>query len=119
MHLLLSHLTNFTLNKLSNKYNNYEDLDQESQEVVSKRTLTSLFEQISGEGIDTELIVDNIKSVCTKVLGAIQPFCLASQLGQIDLANAKGDCYQVIGIDVFIDRGLKAWVLEINDSPSL
>ena len=38
---------------------------------------------------------------------------------QIDMEVAKGDCFQIIGIDVFIDKKLDAWVLEINDSPSL
>ena len=42
MHLLLSHLTNFTLNKMSNKFQNSESLDD--QETASKRTLTSLFD---------------------------------------------------------------------------
>jgi len=35
------------------------------------------------------------------------------------MSKAKGDCFQIIGVDVFIDSDLKAWVLEINDSPSL
>ena len=43
MHKLLSHLTNYTLNKLSSNYQNSQNLDQESQLDSSKRTLTSLF----------------------------------------------------------------------------
>ena len=31
----------------------------------------------------------------------------------------KGDCFQILGFDIFIDKDLKAWVLEINDHPSL
>ena len=34
-------------------------------------------------------------------------------------AEAQGSCFQVLGFDVFIDSKLKAWVLEINDHPSL
>lgn len=33
--------------------------------------------------------------------------------------TAKGDCFQIIGLDIFIDNDLKAWILEINSSPSL
>jgi len=33
--------------------------------------------------------------------------------------TAKGDCFQIIGVDIFIDKNLKPWVLEINDSPSM
>lgn len=119
MHLLLSHLTNFTLNKLSTKFSNSENLDQESQESASKRTLTSLFEQLREQGINTDQIFESIREVCTKVLGAIHPFCLLQQRRKLDMDSAKGDCYQIIGIDVFIDKNLKAWALEINDSPSL
>ena len=36
-----------------------------------------------------------------------------------DMTKVKGDCFQIIGVDVFIDSQLKAWVLEVNDSPSL
>ena len=35
------------------------------------------------------------------------------------MSTAKGDCFQIIGVDVFIDKNLKPWVLEINDHPSM
>lgn len=35
------------------------------------------------------------------------------------MSSAKGDCFQILGFDVFIDENLKAWILEINDHPSL
>lgn len=35
------------------------------------------------------------------------------------MSQAKGDCFQIIGVDVFIDNDLKPWVLEVNDSPSM
>jgi D-alanine-D-alanine ligase-like ATP-grasp enzyme len=35
------------------------------------------------------------------------------------METAKGDLFQIIGVDVFIDKNLKPWVLEINDSPSM
>jgi hypothetical protein len=37
----------------------------------------------------------------------------------VDMTTAKGDCFQVLGFDVFIDANLKAWIFEINDHPSL
>ena len=36
-----------------------------------------------------------------------------------DFTKAKGDCFQILGFDIFIDSQLKAWVLEVNDHPSL
>ena len=35
------------------------------------------------------------------------------------MSTAKGDCFQIIGVDVIIDKNLKPWVLEINSKPSL
>ena len=37
----------------------------------------------------------------------------------VDFNEVKGDCFQVLGFDIFIDRGLKPWVIEVNDHPSL
>jgi tubulin polyglutamylase TTLL11 len=36
-----------------------------------------------------------------------------------DFNNAKGDCFQVLGFDIFLDSSLKPWVIEVNDHPSL
>lgn len=35
------------------------------------------------------------------------------------MKKAKGDCFQILGFDIFIDEKLKAWLFEINDHPSL
>jgi tubulin polyglutamylase TTLL11 len=42
------------------------------------------------------------------------------ELFQKQLKNAmKGNLFQILGLDVIIDKDLKAWVLEINHNPSL
>jgi len=33
-----------------------------------------------------------------------------------DLENSL--CFQILGVDIFIDSGLKPWLLEVNHSPS-
>ena len=35
------------------------------------------------------------------------------------MREAKGDCFAVMGFDLLIDKDLKAWVLEVNNSPSM
>ena len=59
--------------------------------------------------------------MCEKSLLALQPFQLIEQEMQFGgrWAERKGDCFQILGFDIFIDKDLKAWVLEINDHPSL
>ena len=54
MHNLLSHLTNYTLNKMSEKYKNSETLDNQQDIESSKRTLSSVMKQLEeSDGIDT------------------------------------------------------------------
>ena len=33
--------------------------------------------------------------------------------------DVVGKPFQILGLDLLIDRDLKAWVLEVNDHPSL
>ena len=33
--------------------------------------------------------------------------------------GVKGKPFQILGFDLLIDRNLKAWILEVNDHPSL
>ena len=55
MHNLLSHLTNFSLNKLSDKFVSSEDLDEFNIEQSSKRPLSNVLRQLKQEqDIDSE-----------------------------------------------------------------
>ena len=54
MHKVLGHLTNFSLNKLSDKFVNTADIEQ--QEDASKRTLSSLMKNLAEAGIDTNYV---------------------------------------------------------------
>ena len=100
------------------KSDNLETLDEDQ---ASKRTLTSCFETLQKEGVNTEYLFEQISEVCLKSLVAMQPFSLKEQAAQFNgkFAEAEGRCFQVLGFDIFIDNKLKAWVLEINDHPSL
>ena len=69
MHKVLGHLTNFSLNKLSDKYVNSKDI--ESQEDGSKRTLSSVMKTLAESGIDTVDLFGKIKETCTKSLVAL------------------------------------------------
>lgn len=78
MHKILGHLTNYSLNKLSDKYVHCEDL--ENQENSTKQTLTFVMKQLrEKQGIDTDYLFEQIKETCAKSLVAIQPFVLKEQ----------------------------------------
>mmetsp|Transcript_12514 Transcript_12514/g.16012 ORF Transcript_12514/g.16012 Transcript_12514/m.16012 type:complete len:388 (+) Transcript_12514:337-1500(+) len=122
LHNLLSHLTNFSLNKLSDKFVNSEDLDAYNIEQSSKRPLSTVLNQLKEEQeVDTDFLFDQISEACEKSLLAMQPYSLIEQEFQFGgrWNERKGDCFQILGFDIFIDSNLKVWVLEINDHPSL
>jgi hypothetical protein len=56
-----------------------------------------------------------------KTLTAMAPFVRHAQRQELgcEMQEAKGNCFAVIGFDVLIDQDLKAWVLDVNNSPSI
>ena len=92
---------------------------------ASKQTLTQVLSSLSQEqAIDPQTIYDLLSDVTAKTLKALQPYALLRQqemfCGKIgQFKDRKADCFQVIGFDVFVDSDLKAWVLEVNEHPSL
>lgn len=74
---LYSHLTNFSLNKKSDKYETNNDFEN-NENSGSKRLLSTIFRHLENDGIDVDEIKDDIKDICTKVVLALQPFLVNS-----------------------------------------
>lgn len=110
------HLTNYSLNKLSEKY----VLTEETQEINdgSKRTFCSLWKSVEKAGYDKDVIWSNIKELIRKLLIGFTPFIHFEYNTAFGPKNS-GKCFQVIGVDILIDENLKPWLLEINNNPSL
>ena len=69
LHNLLQHLTNYSLNKLSDKYVKIDNLDTVNEDKASKRPLSSMLEYLKAEkGIDSDSILQKISKVCQKTL---------------------------------------------------
>ena len=49
----------------------------------------------------------------------IQQNIRACQVEEGIKAGLKGTSFQTFGLDLLIDEDLKAWILEINDNPSM
>ena len=106
------------MNKRNKNFIHTDELAEANQ--GTKQTLASMFRALEAKGVNTEEIKENIMTLIGKTLVAIQAGLsnlFYSQLKQAKVKNLK--CFQIIGVDVLIDKKLKPWLIEINGNPSL
>lgn len=121
------HLTNYSLNKSSKTFideTEVEDILEPNS--CSKRTLMALWKQLTKETGDekmAETIKANIKDTCAATMSLLINFMQATVNPHNPDATSKqkfkSKAYQVFGFDILIDKNLKAWLLEINEAPSM
>jgi hypothetical protein len=73
---MMGHLTNFCLNKESEKFKLSENYEQNDS--GSKRLLSTMFKLLEKEGYDTDEVKEDLKDISTKVVMALQPFLVNS-----------------------------------------
>ncbi len=124
------HLTNYSLNKLSENYisdENIQDINELNN--GSKRTLSSLYKSLLiqyGERYPNiiNIIKENIKNACattlTMLVNLIQHYTNPQDTSQRERTKLiyRAKPYQIFGFDLLIDENLNAWILEINNNPS-
>lgn len=99
------HLTNYSVQK-SNAYAQGDPSDL--MYGGSKICLKALRERLSKIGISFDDIWDQVKEIVLKSLIAC-----ASEIPSYKC------CFDLVGYDIIIDQDLRAWLLEVNSSPSL
>ena len=55
----------------------------------------------------------------TMLLSMIQQRTASAWSSNKKMSDSKGKVYQIFGFDILLDENYKAWLLEINDHPSL
>jgi hypothetical protein len=106
-----AHITNYSVNK---NHKAYVESDSDSQ--GSKWSIEAfrrwLRERLL---VDDEAVWAEIKDQCIRTLLACEGrvFQMCKQHG------GDGKCYELWGFDLLLDDQLKAWVIEVNTSPSL
>lgn len=107
------HLTNYSINKLSDKYSANEDADACQGH---KWTIKSLWSYFNEKGVNTERLWGALRNLVLRtVLAGEGPIHAMSKLN----VGNRYNCYELFGIDVLLDSELVPWLLEVNISPSL
>ncbi len=106
------HLTNYSLNKNSPKYQN----GSEPFSRGSKRCLKVVWEDLAKNGVNVDELKQKITILTQKYLTGMFPFL--KYYYNATFPKKKGQCFHVIGIDILVDDELNPWLLEANNNPS-
>jgi tubulin polyglutamylase TTLL6/13 len=130
LHRSASHLTNYSLSKLSEKYIHNEDPNDASH--GTKRVLTAVLQRLEDD-TETGLSVDDIwqkfgtlvRQTIDAITEPLQALAFDPNFWDGNEEAAKlvrknfSRCFQVLGFDVLLDTSGDAWLLEVNSAPSL
>ena len=110
------HLTNFSINKKSEKF--VCNIDANDDQYGNKWSLKALRAKYKELGIDAEAVFKRIKDIIVKTLIVGQPYMshIYRSCQPDDYDNSM--CFQILGFDIMIDRNFKPWLIEVNQSPS-
>ncbi|XP_074653946.1 tubulin polyglutamylase TTLL11-like isoform X2 [Tubulanus polymorphus] len=109
------HLTNYSLNKRSSNY-----VHTDTQHEGSKRTSSSVFEDMARAGHNIEKLWRDIEKVIVKTIIALVPELKVELNAEVPTARKmKPKCFQILGFDILLTEDLRPMLLEVNANPSL
>jgi len=107
------HLTNYSINKKSKKFESNQDA---SSATGHKWSMKILWAELQKAGYDTDRIWVDIKDVVLKTLIAAESH-IVQQVHKNCASQAN--CFELFGFDIMLDRTGQVILLEVNVSPSL
>ena len=107
------HLTNFSINKNSEKFKNDKS---ESEELKYKWALSTLKEFMKQLGLDPNLMMMRIEDIIVKTIIGIERQLFSAYSQNVPF---RDNCFQLFGFDILIDSALNPWLIEVNLSPSM
>jgi tubulin polyglutamylase TTLL6/13 len=117
---LFMHLTNYAINKNAENFEANEDSDDD--DTGHKRSASSVLRTIAELEKDNGVTVDKlwaqIDDIAAKTLISAQPLLSHTfrSTHPDDLENSM--CFELLGIDIFIDENVKPWLIEVNSLAS-
>lgn len=124
---IFSHLTNYSINRKSDKYVNNEDEnanEEASEKVPTKLSLTQVWKMIKEEypHVDVAALKQKVRDISADVLrscrSAIEVKC--AEMMEMDLpAEINDKFFHVLGLDIMFDDNFDAWLFETNRFPSM
>jgi len=108
-----AHLTNYSINKKNEKYQQNMNADQD--DAGHKWSLGAFSKHLEGAGVDMNLLWSKIYDVIIKTLLTLEPYVQAG----LKKLPSRSNCFELLGFDILVDNDLKPWLMEVNLSPSL
>lgn len=126
----MAHLTNYSLNKMSEKFNHATDNAFADDNQSSKRPISVLLRQLKkkqpspGTVFDEELFWDSIEECVAATVTAMLPVLRVSYaryfgLTSEELSSKPCQAFHLLGVDVMLRDDYSPILIEVNNSPSL
>ena len=113
------HLTNYSLNKNSEKFRKPDASFMNANDNSSKQLLTNVFKKLMGRGRDVRHLKRQIEELVAKTVIALEPYLKNAYHCFVSADHTNPRCFQILGLDILIDENWFVWLMEVNANPSL
>jgi hypothetical protein len=107
------HLTNYSINKTSAKFEQNNSVTDEFGEKWTLHTLRKYFEK---NNLDFNAVWLKIKDIIVKIIMSVSDIAIPL-IKSFKLSS--GNLFELYGVDILLDETLNPWLMEVNLNPSL